>query len=269
VTTTSDGATLPLATAREGSLRHWGSITWLLALRTFRLRYLGSRLGLGWAFVQPLVQAAVLTFLFTEVFKIHRVPHYPLYVLSGIMTWQTFAGGVNGATTSAVDNASLLRKIPMPALVFPLAQVVSVLMVYALQLVILVVAAVAVGTAGLQLLLLPLVPLLVGLIATGVGSFACAFHPAVRDVKFVVESALLMAFYATPILYDPSRVPPGLRSLLALNPMYGVVALARTALMQSPFDAAATSVSFAAAAVLVVAGLLVFRRRSAFFADLA
>lgn len=260
---------LPLATAREGSLAHWASITWLLALRTFRLRYLGSRLGLGWAFVQPLVQAAVLTFLFTEVFKIHRVPHYPLYVLSGIMTWQAFAGGVNGATTSAVDNASLLRKIPMPAVVFPLAQVVSVLLVYALQIVVLVAAAVGYGTAGPHLLLLPLVPLLVGLIATGIGAFACAFHPAVRDVKFVVESGLLMAFYATPILYDPSRVPASVRGLLAVNPMYGVVTLARTALMQTPFDAVATTISFAASAMLVAAGLLVFRRRSADFADLA
>jgi ABC-type polysaccharide/polyol phosphate export permease len=260
---------LPLATAREGSLLHWAGITWLLAKRTFRLRYLGSRLGLGWAFVQPLVQAAVLTFLFTEVFKVHRVPHYPLYVLSGVMTWQAFAGGVNGATTSAVDNASLLRKIPMPALVFPLSQVVSVLLVYLLQCIVLVIAAIAYGTAGVELLLLPLVPLLVGLIGTGIGCFTCAFHPAIRDVRFVVDSALLMLFYATPILYDPSRIPASLRGFLAVNPMYGVVSLARTALLQQPLEGTALGISFGAAAVLVVVGLLVFRRRSAFFADLA
>jgi len=268
-TTSSADEQLPLATAREGSVLHWAGITWLLAKRTFRLRYLGSRLGLGWAFVQPLVQAAVLTFLFTEVFKIHRVPHYPLCVLSGVMTWQTFAGGVNSATTSAVDNASLLRKIPMPALVFPLSQVVSVLMVYALQMVVLVIGAIAFGTAGWGLLLLPLVPLLVGLIATGVGCFTCAFHPAIRDVKFVVDSALLMLFYATPILYDPSRIPASLRGFLAVNPMYGVVALARTALLEAPFDGLATAISFGASAVFIVIGLLVFRRRSAYFADLA
>ncbi|MCW2708041.1 MAG: tagG [Frankiales bacterium] len=264
--TTTD---LPLATAREGSLLHWAGITWLLAKRTFRLRYLGSRLGLGWAFVQPVVQAAVLTFLFTEVFKVHRVAHYPLYVLSGIMTWQTFAGGVNAATTSAVDNAALLRKIPMPALVFPLSQVLSVLLVFAMQAVVLVIGAAAFGTLGVNVLLMPVVLLLLGLIAAGIGSFTCAFHPANRDVKFLVESALLMLFYATPILYDPSRVPPSIRGFLAANPMYGVVALARTALLEQPLDVPALGISFGASALLVVAGLLVFRRRSAFFADLA
>jgi len=267
---TTAPAELPLATDREGSLTHWGAITWLLAKRTFRLRYLGSRLGLGWAFLQPLVQAAVLTFLFTEVFRgFHRPPNYPLYMLTGIMVWQCFAGGVNGATTSAVDNASLLRKIPMPAIVFPLSQVASVLMVFAMQSGILVLGAVAYGTVTVKLLLLPVVVLLVGAIATGIGCFTCAFHPAVRDIKFVVESALLMAFYATPIIYDPSRLPAGLRGFLAVNPMYGVVSLARTALMDRPFDGLATLISCAASAVFVSIGLLVFQRRSATFADLA
>jgi ABC-type polysaccharide/polyol phosphate export permease len=266
VTTMTD---LAPATAREGSILHWGAITWLLAKRTFRLRYLGSRLGLGWAFVQPLVQAVVLTFLFTKVFKVHRAPHYPLYVLIGIMTWQAFQGGVNGATTSAVDNASLLRKIPMPAIVFPLSQVLSVLMVFPLQTVILLAGALAYGTLGWQVLLLPVVPLLVGLLGTGIGCFTCAFHPAIRDVKFVVESGLLMVFYATPILYDPSSLPPSLRGFLAINPMFGVVSLARTALMQQTFDRNATGISLLAGAVFVAIGLVVFHRRSSTFADVA
>lgn len=262
-------AELAPATAREGSISHWAAITWLLAKRTFRLRYLGSRLGLGWAFVQPLVQAAVLAFLFTKVFKVSRAPHYPLYVLTGIMTWQSFQGGVNGATTSAVENAPLLRKIAMPSLVFPLSQVLSVLLIFPLQSIILVIGAIAYGTLGPQVLLLPLVPLLVGLMATGIGCFGCAFHPAVRDVKFVVESGLLLVFYGTPILYDPSRLPPSLRGFLAINPMYGVVSLTRTALMQRPFDATATGISLAAGALFVAVGLFVFNRRSSTFADLA
>lgn len=263
--TTTD---LPLASAREGSLGHWASIAWLLAQRTFRLRYLGSRLGIGWAFVQPVVQALVLTFLFTEVFKITRVEHYPLYVLTGVMTWSAFAGGVTAATTSAVDNAALLRKIPMPVLVFPLSQVLAVLMVFVLQLLVLLLAAGLAGTLGAGLLLMPLALLLVGAIATGVGTLACSFHVAVRDVKFMVESGLLLAFYATPILYDPSRVPEGLRTALAFNPMYGVVSLVRTALMGRPLDGGALAVSLGATVALLVIGLAVFRRRSADFADL-
>lgn len=263
--TTTD---LPLASAREGGLAHWAAITWLLAQRTFRLRYLGSRLGIGWAFVQPVVQALVLSFMFTKVFKIVRVEHYPLYVLTGVMTWGAFAGGVGSATTSAVDNAALLRKIPLPVLVFPLSQVIAVLLVFAMQMVVLVGAAVLAGTLSLKALLMPLAIVLVGATATAVGTLACSFHVAVRDVKFFVESGLLMAFYATPILYDPAKLPADLRGWLALNPMYGVVSLVRTSLMGHPLDAGALGISVGATAVLLVVALAVFRHRSADFADL-
>lgn len=260
---------LPLASAREGGLRRWWAIAWLLGVRTFRVRYLGSRLGIGWAFVQPIVQALVLTFLFTKVFHVAHADHYPLYVLTGIMTWQAFAGGANAATTSAVDNAALLRKIPMPALVFPLSQVLSVLIVFTLQLSVLLVAALAAGTLGPKVLLMPLAMVLVGVTAMGVGTLACSFHVGVRDVKFVVESGLLLAFYATPILYDPSRLPSSLRAGLAFNPMYGVVSLVRTAFMGRPVDYGSLAVSLGAGTLLLVVALAVFRRRSADFADLA
>ena len=259
---------LPLASEREGSLAHWASIAWLLAGRTFRLRYLGSRLGIGWAFVQPVVQALVLAVVFTKVFKVVKVEHYPLYVLTGVMTWQAFAGGVNAATTSAVDNASLLRKIPMPVLVFPLSQVVAVLLVFALQSVVLLGAAALAGTLGVRVLLLPAAALLVGATAAGVGILACSFHVAVRDVKFGVESGLLLAFYATPVLYDPAALPERLQTYLALNPMYGVLSLVRTALLGRPLDEGALGLSVGAAVVLLLVALLVFRRRSADFADL-
>lgn len=250
-------------------LGHWWGITWMLALRTFRLRYLRSRLGIGWALVQPLVQAAVLAFIFTKVFKAARAPHYPLYVLAGVMTWQAFSGSVNAATTAVLDNAGLLRKVAMPAVVFPVAQVLAVLIVLALQLVVLAGAAVVAGTAGPGLLLLPLVPLLVAVVALGLGLLTCALQVAYRDVKFVVESGLLVTFYASPVLYAPSALTPRLARLLELNPMYGVLALARTALLEQPFPGRALLIGAVEAAVLLVVGAIVFRRRSRDFADLA
>jgi len=248
---------------------HWLGITGMLALRTFRLRYLRSRIGVGWAFLQPLVQTAVLSFVFVKVFKVSQVEHYPLYVLSGIMTWQAFSGAVNGATTSALDNASLLRKVAMPAVVFPLSQVGSVVLVYLLQLVVLLALAVGFGTAGPGLLLLPVVVALVALVAFSVGLLACSLQVEYRDVKFVVESVLLALFYASPVLYAPERLSPNLARWLELNPMYGVLALARTALLDRPFAGRALLSTGVTVVVLLVVGGLLFRRRSRSFADLA
>jgi lipopolysaccharide transport system permease protein len=255
------------ATARPG-FGHWAGITWMLGVRTFRIRYLRSRLGIGWALAQPLVQAAVLSFVFLKVFKVGKVEHYPLYVLSGIMTWQAFSGSVNGATTSAVDNAGLLRKVRMPAVVFPVAHVTSVLIVFTLQAVVLVALAVAVGTAGPGLLLLPLVMLLLSLLATGIGLLTCALYVAYRDVKFLVESGLLLAFYASPVLYHPDAVPDSVAWVLELNPMYGVMLLARTALLGEDLPGRPLVSTLAGLVLLLVAGGLLFRRRSRGFADL-
>lgn len=254
-------------TSRLGA-RHWSEVTWLLAVRTFRLRYLRSRLGIGWAFVQPLVQAAVLAVVFTKVFEVARLEHYPLYVLSGVMTWSAFSGAVGAATTSAVDNSGLLRKVDMPTVVFPLAQVTAVVLVLCLQVIVLVIGAVVVGTAGPGLLLLPLCVALTAALATGVGLLACSFHVAFRDVKFFVESGLLLAFYASPVLYDPGVLPDGVRTVLSWNPAYGLLSLVRTALLGRPLDGRALLISCVGAVLLLGLGWLVFRRRSADFADL-
>ncbi len=256
-------------TAHGPGFRHWVGVTWMLGLRTFRVRYLRSRLGIGWALAQPVVQAAVQSFLFLKVFRVGHVAHYPLYVLSGIMTWQTFAAGVNSATTSAVDNAALLRKVRMPAVVFPVSQVASVLLVFALQAVVLVGLAVVSGTAGPGLLLLPVVSLLLAVLAVGLGMLTCSLFVAYRDVKFLVESGLLIAFYASPVLYHPDALSDRLARLMALNPMYGVIALARTALLGEAFPADALVSTAVGAVVLLVVGGALFRARSSTFADLA
>lgn len=255
--------------SRLASFRHWSGITWMLGLRTFRIRYLRSRLGVGWALVQPVVQAGVLSFVFLKVFKVHQVEHYPLYVLTGIMTWQAFSGGVTGATTSAVDNASLLRKVRMPAVVFPVAHVTSVLLVFGLQSVVLVGLAVASGTVGPGLLLLPVVAVLVAGLSVGAGLLACSLYVSFRDLKFVVESGLLLAFYASPVLYHPNSLSTGLARLLELNPMYGVLALARTALLGEAYPARALLSTYVACGALLLGGGLLFRVRSRSFADLA
>jgi ABC-type polysaccharide/polyol phosphate export permease len=134
---------------------------------------------------------------------------------------------------------------------------------------VLVGAAVAAGTAGLRLLLLPLVPLLVAVVALGLSLLTCALQVAYRDVKFVVESGLLVAFYASPVLYAPSALTPRLARLLELNPMYGVLALARTALLGQPYPGRALLVGAVESALLLAVGAVVFRRRSRDFADLA
>lgn len=247
----------------------WVDLVRVLSVKNFRQRYLRSKLGVIWALVQPLAQAAVLSFVFLKIFKVHRIPHYPLYVLSGIMAWQFFQQGVVGGTSSIVDNAGLVRKVAVPKITFPLSVVGGVLLVFALQLVVLIAGAGVSGTLAVTTPVLLVLSLMVEVVLTlGFAVLLCSLHVSFRDIRFLVESTLLMAFYLTPVIYDPSRLPPSYRSLLRWNPMDGVLSLERAALLARSVDWTAVSVSVICAVVLLAIGLPIFRRQAGDFADL-
>jgi ABC-type polysaccharide/polyol phosphate export permease len=237
-------------------------------VRNFRVRYLRVKLGLLWPLVQPTLQALVLAVVFTKVFGVRGIPHFPLYVLSGVMTWQAFAGAVSQTSQSSLESAQLIKKVPVPATVFAFAAVGGQLLVFSAQLVVLIAAAALSGTLTVQLLwLLPLGILIQTVLAMGIGLLVGAFLPVLRDLKFAVDAALLVAFYATPIMYDPSRLPESVRSKTILNPMTGVMQLHRGALLDRAVDWWAVLYAVAWAVPLLVLGLVVYRRRSATFAD--
>lgn len=249
---------------------HWAGLVRVLAVKNFRQRYLRSKLGVVWALIQPLLQAAVLSFVFIVIFKVKRIPHYPLYVLSGIMSWQFFMQSCTSGTSSIVDNAGLVRKVAVPKIVFPLAAVGGIALVFCLQLVVLLGAGIFMHT------LTPMTPvfLLLALpleaaFALSIAVLCTSIHVSVRDIRFVVESGLLMAFYLTPVLYDVSRLPPSVRSVMTWNPMGGVLSLVRAAVLGRPVDWPGVGSAFICVAVLGTVGGWLFRRRSPEFADLA
>ncbi|HET6908583.1 MAG TPA: ABC transporter permease [Mycobacteriales bacterium] len=246
----------------------WLDLVRVLSVKNFRQRYLRSRLGVVWALIQPLAQAAVLSFVFLKIFKVHKVPHYPLYVLSGIMSWQFFQQSVVGGTSAVVDNSGLVRKVAVPKITFPLSVVGGVLLVFVLQLVVLVAGAGVTGTLVTTTPLLLALSVVVELaLAVGFSVLLCSLHVSFRDIRFLVESTFVMAFYLTPVIYDPSRLPPTYRSVMRWNPMDGVLSLERAALLARSVDWAAVGVSGAAALLLLAVGIPVFRRRAGDFAD--
>lgn len=267
--TTGVRAPLTARPDRVRRLHQWADLVAVLAVKNFRQRYLRSKLGVLWALLQPTVQALVLAVVFTKLFKLHHVPHFPVYVLSGILMWQLFQQSVNGATSAVVDNGGLVKKVAVPKVVFPISAVGGNAIVYFAQLVVITTATFIVGTERLVTpLYAALAVLIVIPLATGLGVLACAFHVAVRDIRFLVESSLLVAFYVTPTIYDPSRLTPALRHVLQLNPMYGVMSLQRAAFLDRPVAWPAVGISVVLSAVILAVALAVFQRRSRDFADL-
>lgn len=256
--------------ARVSPHRRALGLVWVLSRKNFQVRYKRASLGVAWAVLQPLMQTALLSFVFLVVFPgtTRRIEHYPVFVLTGMLPWAYFSQSLVAATTSVVDNSGLVRKVALPSVVFPLAAVGGIAQAFCASVAVMAVASVAVGEAGAGLLLLPVAAVLQTALVVAVGVLTCAFHVALRDVKYIVDALVMALFYATPVLYSLERVPEEYRWVFTANPMAGVLGLYRAAVLGTPVPWSGVAVSVAATAVVGLLAVAAQRRRSGEFADL-
>ena len=250
------------------AVANYAGLVWAMSRKNFQVRYKRAALGVLWAVLQPAFQAAVLSFVFLKILHIDAVPKYPLYVLSGILPWTFFTQSVLAATTSVVDNSALVKKVALPLSMFPVAAAGGTAIAFSASLSVLVVVTAIFGSFGVNVLLLPVALALELAVIVGVALITGSFHVAFRDVRYVVESAMVIGVYASPILYALERVPSDWRPLVRLNPITGVLELTRNAVLGHPVDGAAVLSSVGMAAFLLLLGSWLFKRRSGEFADL-
>jgi len=241
----------------------------VLARKDFFVRYRRTSLGVLWAVGLPLIQAAVMAAVFSRLLNF-RAPDYPVYVFSGMVPWTFFQATLSQGSTSVVDNASLSSRIYFPRAVLPLVPVMSSLYGMLVSMVILVVMALGFGVSiGPEVLLLIPGALLVAVLA---GSFALvlsALHVYFRDIRFLVTASLTVWLYLTPVIYTLNMLPSGLRPVVRLNPMTGVVELFRFATVGASENWTLSLVSTGISTLaLVILGLSLHRRFDRVFADL-
>jgi ABC-type polysaccharide/polyol phosphate export permease len=244
-----------------------------LTRRRLAARYLGSILGFLWSLLNPLLMMGVYTFVFCFVFRatMPGIP-YPVFFLTGILAWNFFNVAVMNAATSVVENASILSKNYFPREVLPVSAVLSNAVSYLATIPILFLFNFIFGIVpSFTLLLLPLVFLLLLLVATGVGLIMASLIPFFHDLLHLLDVLFTAWFFATPVLYPMSflsgDLPTSLLLLYQLNPMVGVVCLARAAFLGEQVPIAAVILSALGGICLLGLGLWVFSRMESHFCD--
>ncbi|MGD8215790.1 ABC transporter permease [Aestuariimicrobium sp. Y1814] len=92
----------------------------------FKLRYQGSVLGYLWSLLKPLVMFTILYVVFGLVLRLgDSVPHYPVYLLLGLLLWNYFTEVTSVGLRSIVENGELIRKLSFPRYTIVLAGSVS------------------------------------------------------------------------------------------------------------------------------------------------
>lgn len=244
----------------------------------FKLRYQGSVLGYAWSLLRPLLLFVILYIVFVKFLKLgNGIPHFPVYLLLGIVMWNFFLELTTQGLGSIVGRGDLIRKIKIPRWIIVLSSSISALINFGLNLVVIAIFMV-INHVDLMasILWLPFIFAEVYLFAVGLAFFLSAAFVKFRDIGYIWEVLLQAGFYLTPILYPLSRITNvTFQKLILLNPMAQTIQDARyaaisheTIIGQTVFDGGWYQyIPFMIVVVVFVGGLLYFRKESKYFAE--
>ena len=238
-----------------------------LVWRDIKVRYAQSILGVGWAIIQPVFSMIVFTIVFGKLAKIGSdgAP-YAVFSYVALVPWTFFA---NSLTSSSGSLNSMITKIYFPRLILPIATVlskgvdffISFLVLFGLLFWFRILPTIWIFT-------LPLLILILMLTAIGTGMWLAALSVQYRDIRYGLHFGTQLLMYAAPVVYPVSLIPEPYRLLYALNPMAGVIEGFRSAILATnpmPWDL--ISIGGISALIIAFGGLLYFKKRERYFAD--
>jgi ABC-2 type transport system permease protein len=226
----------------------------------FKLKYQGSILGYVWSLLRPLLIFVILYLVFTKFLKVGAgVPHYPVYLLLGILIWNYFVEVTMGGVTAIVGKGDLLRKINFPKYVIILSIAITALINLALTSIVIAVFMI-IGHVEITLQALWLIPLILELVLVSLAAafFLSAAFVRYRDVSYIWEVVIQAAFYATPILYPLSRIPKTAAKIMIINPMAQIIQDARYVLVTHQSETIGTLYSGDKFVWLIPVGVTIF-----------
>jgi lipopolysaccharide transport system permease protein len=246
-------------------------LLFFLTWRDVKVRYKQTVLGAAWAVLQPAMMMVVFTVFFKKMANLSSgdLP-YPVFAYLGLVPWTFFATGMANAGNSVVGSERLITKIYFPRLAIPFAAVGAAIVDFLIAFSLLLVLMLGYGIRpGLNMLLMPLVFLPIMLTALGFGTMLAALNVLYRDFRYVIPFLTQLWMFATPTVYmQPNATAGGgVKALLALNPLTGLISSFRTACVGGAMDWRQWGVATAASVVVFLLGCLFFRRMEQGFAD--
>ena len=248
-------------------------LLWLLVVREIRVRYARAALGAAWAVFPPLVMMAVFSVLnFGRLIDpgnpYAQVP-YPLFAFVGLLPWSHFSTSLSQATPSLVLAGAMLKKTRFPQEVVPLARVLAGLLDLGIGLAFL--AALLVWherPVPAAVIVVPAVFALQFAFTAGLALLLSAANMFFRDVNYLLQVGLVLAMFATSVVYPISATTPWVAAVLDANPMSSYIDAYREALLLGAWPAWPTlAPGVIGAVVSLVVGACVFQRAAPRFAE--
>ena len=230
--------------------------------REIKRKYARSYLGIVWSVLNPLMMMAVMSMIFTTVFK-RQIDNFPIYYLTGQLLWGFFSGATNNSMSALVDNKSLLIKVKLPKQVFVLSRILTELanlgytfVAYVFMLVVFKIR------PSISMLLLILDVIMLGLFVLGIGYILSIVYVHFGDVKHLYSVVLRLWLYMSAIFFPVDSVAPALKRIIEMNPVYAYIAFARECVMNGKIPESKLWIQIIGWGICVfVVGYFVFKKK--------
>jgi len=254
-----------------GEIWQYRELFYFLIWRDVKVRYKQTILGAAWAVIQPFCTMVVFTLFFRKMANMPSdgIP-YPIFTYSALIPWTYLSQAITNSGNSLVASSNLFTKVYFPRVAIPASSAFSGLVDFAIAGSVLLVMMVYYDFApSWSLLMWPvlLVPLV--MLALGVGMIFAALNVKYRDVRYALPFVTQIWLFTTPIIYPTSIIPERFRTLLALNPLVGLIDAFRASLFTGRvLDWQLFTISIVMTTVIFVAGNIYFRKVERVFADI-
>jgi lipopolysaccharide transport system permease protein len=247
-------------------------LIYFMTWRDLKVRYKQTLLGASWAVLQPFLTMVVFTIFFGNLAEVPSdgVP-YPIFSYTALLPWYLFSRAMQEASRSLVANRHMITKVYFPRIILPVASNLAGLVDFAISFLVLLVMMLYYKIVPTPYVwTLPLFLLLALVTALGTGLWLSALNVLYRDVGYVMPFLTQFWMFVSPIVYPASMVPEKWQPLYAINPMTGVIEGFRWAMLgtQDSPPVVMLVTSATVAVLLLVSGLLYFRRMERLFADM-
>ncbi|MFZ5376668.1 MAG: ABC transporter permease [Patescibacteria group bacterium] len=241
-----------------------------LTLREVKQRYKQSVLGYAWVMLNPLFQMLVMAFVFSQLLRVSDlgVP-YPIFLYAGLLPWTLFTNSLAASTTALVGNAGLLTKIYFPREVFVVSTILAKIIDFFLASLIFVVFMIF-FRIPLTWNILWFFPIFIiqTIFTYGVSLFLAAANLFYRDIQYLLNLALLVWMYLTPVIYPVEMFPANYRWIFQLNPMAVIINAYRQTILGGGFpNLGSLGIALLLSMIFLIVSYKLFKKLEGVFAD--
>jgi len=244
-----------------------------LTIKDFKTRYLGTYLGLIWAFVQPTVSILIYWFVFQVGFKVEPIDNFPfiLWLVAGIIPWFFIADSLPSAAHSILENSFLVKKVVFRTSILPIVKIISALVIHLFFIIMLFLMLFLYGyTPDVYTLQVGYYLFASVILMLGISWMTSSVIIFLRDVGQVIGMFVQFGFWLTPIFWSIKTVPERFHPIIKLNPVYYITEGYRDSFIYKTWfwEHQGETIYFWIITLIIFAtGALLFRKLRPHFAD--